>query len=173
MALCDQNRDMDRRQLIDRKHAIQAEFRRVRRERDRLHANGGEPSRLAALERQLAALGAEEQRLRRQIDQAPGTATGNVVAMSWFKKLISIIRGEASDVREGLSNVGKALDDELARKERELAASPEERIDMILEENAAADERFAELEDKIRDQSARPTAEAETEDADGAETDAE
>ncbi len=69
--------------------------------------------------------------------------------MSWWKRLTAIFRREAADVKEGLGNVGKTLDAELARKERELAATPEERIDMILEEQQAEDARFEELESKV------------------------
>jgi len=69
--------------------------------------------------------------------------------MSWWKRFVAIFKSEAADVKEGLTNVGQALDDELARKEREMAASPDERIDMILEEQAAEDARFDELADKV------------------------
>jgi hypothetical protein len=69
--------------------------------------------------------------------------------MSWWKRLIAIFKSEAADVKEGLSAVGKTLDVELTRKERELAATPEERIDMLLEEQDAEDARFDELTDKV------------------------
>ena len=78
--------------------------------------------------------------------------------MSWFEKLRAVFRREAADVKEGLSEVGRSLDAELTRKERELAATPEERIDMILEETEAADARFRELEEKVR--GAAPEAES-------------
>jgi len=71
------------------------------------------------------------------------------VAMSWWKRFVAIFKSEAADVKEGLGNVGQALDDELARKERELAATPEQRIDMLLEEQKAEDARFDELTDKV------------------------
>ena len=70
--------------------------------------------------------------------------------MSWWERIVSVFRRESSDVREGLKRVGESLDEELARKERELAASPQERIDMILEEQAAEDARFDDLTDRIR-----------------------
>ncbi len=70
--------------------------------------------------------------------------------MSWWERVKAIFKREATDVKEGLTNVGKSLDAELARKERELAASPEERIDMILEEQQAHDSRFEELESRVR-----------------------
>ncbi len=78
--------------------------------------------------------------------------------MTWWKRFTAIFRSEAADVGEGLRTVGKSLDAELARKERELAATPEERIDMILEEQQADDARFEELADRVRGASAEPEA---------------
>ena len=76
--------------------------------------------------------------------------------MSWWDRIVSVFRREAGDVKEGLERMGETLDAELARKERELAASPEERIDMILEEQAADDQRFDELVDRIRRAESEP-----------------
>ncbi|MDH3606641.1 MAG: hypothetical protein OER12_06565 [Acidimicrobiia bacterium] len=78
--------------------------------------------------------------------------------MSWWNRLKAIFKSEASDVKEGLGKVGKSLDEELARKERELAATPEERIDMILEEQQAEDARFQELQDKVLGETAEADA---------------
>lgn len=69
--------------------------------------------------------------------------------MTWWDRITAIFRREAADVKEGLAEVGKALDAELARKEREQSATPEERIDMILEEQAAGEARLDELSDRI------------------------
>ncbi len=69
--------------------------------------------------------------------------------MSFWKRLNAILRREAVDVKQGLSNLGKSLDAGLARRERELAATPEERIDMILEEQQAGEARFQELTDRV------------------------
>ncbi len=69
--------------------------------------------------------------------------------MSWWKRFMTIFKSEAADVKDGLGKVGESLDAELARKERELAATPEERIDMLLEEQEAQDARFEELTDKV------------------------
>jgi hypothetical protein len=78
--------------------------------------------------------------------------------MSWWTRIKAIVRREAADVKEGLSKVGKSLDAELARKERAQAATPEERIDMILQEQQADDARFEELEAKVRGESAQAEA---------------
>ena len=59
---------------------------------------------------------------------------------------------EAADVKEGLQKAGAAIDAELERKQRELDAEPHERIDMLLEDIQEEDDRFAELEQKVRDQ---------------------
>ena len=93
--------------------------------------------------------------------------------MSWWERLTAIFKREATDLKEGLGNVGKSLDSELARKERELAATPEERIDMILEEQSAEDTRFQELEDKLlgRETDAEAVEEVEAEPADDPPTD--
>ena len=72
--------------------------------------------------------------------------------MSWFERLKSLFTREARDVKEGLDKAGKAIDEQLAKKERELAATPEERIDMILEEQQTDDARFEELADKVKGQ---------------------
>jgi hypothetical protein len=87
--------------------------------------------------------------------------------MSWWTRIRAVFRREAGDVKEGLSKVGRSLDAELARKEREQAATPEERIDMILDAQQAEDARFEELENKVRGVSAGadPTEEVAGEEA--------
>ena len=72
--------------------------------------------------------------------------------MSWFDRIKTFFQQEARDAKEGLSKAGKTIDEELAKKERELAATPQERIDMILEEQQADDARFQELTDKVKGQ---------------------
>ena len=84
--------------------------------------------------------------------------------MSFWERIKAIFQREAADVREGLGKVGKSLDAELERKERELAATPEERIDMILEEQQAEDARFEELEKKMLGTEAEAEAIGEVED---------
>ncbi|MBT8193028.1 MAG: hypothetical protein KJP22_06485 [Acidimicrobiia bacterium] len=84
--------------------------------------------------------------------------------MSWWKRFVAIFKSEATDVKQGLTNVGQALDDELARKERELAATPEERIDMILEDQAAEDARFDQLTERVLGKSSEADAVAEVAD---------
>lgn len=76
--------------------------------------------------------------------------------MSWWDRITQILKREAADVKEGLSKAGAALDAELERKQRELDAEPHERIDMLQEDIEAADDRFAELEAKVREQTEDP-----------------
>ena len=89
--------------------------------------------------------------------------------MSFWERIKAIFQREAADVKEGLGKVGKSLDAELARKERQLAATPEERIDMILEEQQAEDTRFEELKNKVLGTEAEAGAIAEVEDVVGEE----
>lgn len=70
--------------------------------------------------------------------------------MSWWDRIVAIFKSEAADVKEGFQKAGKALSDELDRKQAELDAEPHERIDMLLEEGKEADSRFEELEDRIK-----------------------
>lgn len=70
--------------------------------------------------------------------------------MSLWDRIVSIFKSEAADVKEGMSKAGDALNAELDRKQRELDAEPHERIDMLLEDAEAADERFDELEQRVR-----------------------
>ena len=78
--------------------------------------------------------------------------------MTWWTRIKAIFQREAADVTEGLGKVRKSLDAELARKEREQAATPEERIDMILQEQQAEDAHFEELGNKVRGVSAEAEA---------------
>ncbi|MBT8212289.1 MAG: hypothetical protein KJN71_03990 [Acidimicrobiia bacterium] len=71
--------------------------------------------------------------------------------MTWWDRLKGVLKREADDVAEGMREVGRSLDDALARKEREAAATPAERVDMILDEIAEEDQRFDEIAGKVPD----------------------
>jgi len=79
--------------------------------------------------------------------------------MSLWDRFVAVFRSEASDVKEGLSKAGAALDAELERKQQELDAEPHERVDMLLEDIEAADERFTELEARVRQETEPPNSE--------------
>jgi hypothetical protein len=72
--------------------------------------------------------------------------------MTWWDKLKRISKREAEAVREELGKAAEALDDALAKKERELNATPAERVDMLLDEIEDEDARFGDLESRVRDE---------------------
>lgn len=76
----------------------------------------------------------------------------------WFKR-------EASDVKASVDRLESDLDAELSRKERELNATPEERMAMIQEESSA-DDALAAIQDKIDGVQAHADADAELIDID-------
>ena len=80
--------------------------------------------------------------------RSPSAAYAGV--MTFWDKLKSITKREAGAVREELGKAADALDSALAKKERELNATPSERVDMLLEDIAQEDEQFTELEAKLR-----------------------
>ena len=81
--------------------------------------------------------------------------------MGWWDRVVAVFKREAADVREGMAQAGASLDAALERKQRELDATPQERVDMILDEIDEADNRFEDLESKVRDQLAAGAADAE------------
>ncbi len=66
-------------------------------------------------------------------------------AMSWWQRVKKVLDREAADLKEGIETLGSVLDEELARRERELNATPAERLDMVLEEIEESDARIEEL----------------------------
>ena len=81
--------------------------------------------------------------------KATGPAPAYDSGMSFWKSLKEVFKREAADVQEGLSSVRDKLDDELAKRERELEASPSERIETIQSEIEASSSRMDELEAEI------------------------
>ncbi len=67
-------------------------------------------------------------------------------SVGFWDKVKGAFGREATDVTEGLKDLGQSLDEALAEKERELAATPAERFDMALED---ADETNRRLEDLV------------------------
>ena len=61
---------------------------------------------------------------------------------SWFKR-------EAAEVKDSVGDLENRLDADLSRKEREFAATPEEKMDMLSEKIEAEDDAFAAIQDKI------------------------
>jgi hypothetical protein len=79
--------------------------------------------------------------------------------MGLLESITTWFRREKADVAESLGELEQKLDADLARKERELAASPEERLDMIQDE--IVDDPFAEIRERIERTTHRGDAEAE------------
>lgn len=70
----------------------------------------------------------------------------------WFKR-------EASEVKASVDRLEQDLDADLSRRERELTATPEERMAMI-QEDTSADDALAAIQDKIDGAQAHAEAEA-------------
>jgi hypothetical protein len=70
--------------------------------------------------------------------------------MTWWDELKAIAKREASAAKEELSRAAERLDEALAKKERELEATPAERVDMLLDEIDEEDAQFGDLEAKLR-----------------------
>lgn len=76
--------------------------------------------------------------------------------MSVWDRIKEVLGREAADVGEGLRKVGRTLDEELARKERELDATPAERLEMVLEDIEADGDRLDEIETTLGTSGTRP-----------------
>lgn len=79
--------------------------------------------------------------------------------MGLFKAVSSWFKSEAQDVRASVDRIEDQLDHDLTRKERELAATPEEKMAMI-QEDTSADDALAAIQDKIDGVQAHAEAEA-------------
>lgn len=77
---------------------------------------------------------------------------------NWFKR-------EARDVKDSVDQLEDRLDADLTRKERELNATPEERMEMIQAETSS-DDAFAAIQDRIDGSQAQADATAELIDSD-------
>lgn len=66
--------------------------------------------------------------------------------MTWWNRLKKIMASEAQDAKEELDKLRDAVDLELSRKEREMNATPSERLEMILEDIDADQVRLEAIE---------------------------
>jgi phage shock protein A len=73
--------------------------------------------------------------------------------MSIFDSLKRWFRGEADEVRESMDDAAAALNADLDRREAELKASPEEKMDQLLEEIEQSDQQLDELTAEIQSES--------------------
>ena len=82
--------------------------------------------------------------------------------MTWWDKFLEFATSQADAVKEEAGKARDALDEALARKERELEATPSERVDMILDEIETEDDRLGEIEERLRARGSLEPAEADT-----------
>ena len=78
--------------------------------------------------------------------------------MGIFEAVTGWFRREASDVKDSVDRLERDLDVDMTRRERELHATPEERMAMIQEESST-DDAFAAIQDKIDGTRAQADAE--------------
>lgn len=76
--------------------------------------------------------------------------------MGFFDSLKAWFSREAAEAKESASDLKTRLESDLDRRERELAATPEERMEMIADE--IEDDPFAGVRAKIERQQARAEA---------------
>ncbi len=85
--------------------------------------------------------------------------------MGFLDTFTQWIRREARDVKNSVDHVEERLDADLSRRERELHATPEERMEMIQAETGSSDS-LAEIQDKIDEVQAHAEANADLIDPD-------
>lgn len=73
--------------------------------------------------------------------------------MGFLDSLKSWFRGEADEVRESMDDAAAALNADLDRREAELKAAPEEKMDRLLEEIEQSDQQLDELTAEIQSES--------------------
>ncbi len=79
--------------------------------------------------------------------------------MGFLDAVTSWFRREAQDVKDSVDRLEDRVDADLSRRERELDATPEERMEMIQEETAA-DDALAEIQSRIDRSQAQAEAHA-------------
>lgn len=75
--------------------------------------------------------------------------TCDALGVEWVDRIRGWLRREARDVREVLGDAERRLDADLSRRERALAATPEERLQATLDEIAASGESYERLRDDL------------------------
>ena len=81
--------------------------------------------------------------------------------MTFWDKLRSILKSEASDIGDELGKARDSFDAALTRKEEELAATPKERMDMILDDIGESDDEFDRILDKAEGRTSMASATSE------------
>ena len=73
--------------------------------------------------------------------------------MGFFDSLKRWLSGEADEVRESMDDAAARLNADLDRREAELKATPEEKMDRLLEEIEQSDQQLDELTAEIKAES--------------------
>ncbi len=84
--------------------------------------------------------------------------------MGLFDKVKAFLKSEADDIADMAGDARDKLDDELTRREAELAMTPAEKIDALQQKAAATDDEFDRIVDKAQDRAASVKANAEVDD---------
>jgi hypothetical protein len=71
------------------------------------------------------------------------------MAATWFERALALFRREAADVRESVDELKARADADLTRRERELEATPEERLAALQQEIDSSGDPFADVKAKL------------------------
>ncbi len=85
--------------------------------------------------------------------------------MGLFDSISRFLRKESADIGDAIHDATESLDRDLSRKERELSATPEARLEML--QGEIDDDPFAAIRDRIEASTAHADAEADVDALDG------
>lgn len=85
--------------------------------------------------------------------------------MTIWDSIRKILKSEAADIGDELGKARDKFDEALTRKEEEMAASPKERMDMILDDIEDSDAKLDSIRDKAQGKASQVAAEAEVAEA--------
>ena len=71
--------------------------------------------------------------------------------MSWWEKVTKFLKGEAAEARDLGKDLEEKISADLDRREREMNATPEERLDMAVEDAEQVDAAFDEVARRIEE----------------------
>lgn len=71
--------------------------------------------------------------------------------MPWWEKVTKFLKGEAEEARDLGRDLEEKISADLDRREREMKATPEERLDMVVEDAAQVDTAFDEVARRIEE----------------------
>jgi hypothetical protein len=76
--------------------------------------------------------------------------------MSFWAKLRKLLGREADEARDVAEDLERRINADLDRRERELNATPEERLDLAIDDAARADAEFDEIARRIGNEPGSP-----------------